>query len=415
MTSLSVLARVERITTLAKAALKQIPVSQMVIGLTIKLPLSWASHPFFRSKVKLEQQVQIEIIKGLDVLFVYVIDGHDLLPKVAAPVKVIEELESLPAEIDYRPIAKKTMRVSQQRFVKSVNDSRTVFGKIGNDPEGAYREATTLVEDLVEHLYETETPQLTLVGSGEVDVSVTQHGISVAVLAMMIAYTLSLPKKDIRDIALGSLFHDIGKLKVPEAIRRNKRTNLTTHEINFLNRHPNLGYDMLNQTGLFPEAMLDIVLHHHEFIDGSGFPHHLTEAKILLTTQIVALVNDYETLLFQHRTPQIALGILFKTHRSKHAENLIAVLVKILGIYPPGTIVRLTDDSIAKVMMTTTDVKKPHVWSCNLSGGEPCFRFLINEDVQVQYVMKLDELTDGAVNTLQANSPISFYFNNFKH
>jgi putative nucleotidyltransferase with HDIG domain len=387
----------------------------MVIGLTVKLPLSWTNHPFFRSKVKLEQQVQIEMIKGLDVSFVYVIDGHDLLPKTDEPVEIEQPEEVVLEEIDYRPLAKKSMRVSQQRFVKSVNDSRTVFGKIVSDPEGAYREAATLVEDLVEHLYETETPQLTLVGSGEVDVSVTQHGLSVAVLAMMIAYTLSLPKKDIRDIALGSLFHDIGKLKVPESIRRKKRADLTAHEINFLKIHPNVGYDMLNRTGLFPQAMLDIVLHHHEFIDGSGFPDHLTEAKILLNTQIVSLANDYETLLFQHRTPQIALGILFKTHSGKHAENLIAVLVKILGIYPPGTIVHLTDDSVAKVMMTTADVKQPHVWSCNVSGGESSLRFLINEDVQVHDVIKLEALTDGAVKTLQAYRPISFYFNSFNH
>ncbi|MFT6133154.1 MAG: putative nucleotidyltransferase with HDIG domain [Shewanella sp.] len=252
-------------------------------------------------------------------------------------------------------------------------------------------------------------------GSGETDISVTQHGISVAVISMMIAHTLSLSKKEVRDIALGSLFHDIGKLKVPEAIRRKKRGELTDHEINFLKMHPNFGHEMLNRTGLFPEAMLDIVLHHHEFIDGSGFPNNLTEAKILPTTQIVSLANDYETLLHQYQTPQVALGILFKTHSSKHSDNLISVLVKILGIYPPGTIVRLTDESIAKVMMTTADVKQPHVWSCNLSGGEPSFRFLINEDVQVQEVMKLDELSEGAIKTLQANSPISFYFNNFNH
>lgn len=360
---------------MAKTELTQIPVSQMVIGLTVKLPLSWTSHPFFRSKVKLEQQVQIEMIKGLDVSFVYVIDGHDLLPKVDEPVEIEPPEEVVEQEIDYRPLAKKSMRVSQQRFVKSVNDSRTVFGKIVSDPEGAYREAATLVEDLVDHLYESETPHLTLVGSGETDVSVTQHGISVAVISMMIAHTLSLSKKEVRDIALGSLFHDIGKLKVPEAIRRKKRGELTDHEINFLKMHPNFGHEMLNRTGLFPEAMLDIVLHHHEFIDGSGFPNNLTEAKILTTTQIVSLANDYETFLHQYQTPQVALGILFKTHSSKHSDNLISVLVKILGIYPPGTIVRLTDESIAKVMMTTADVKQPHVWSCNLSGGNLVFVF----------------------------------------
>ncbi|MDD8057722.1 MULTISPECIES: HD-GYP domain-containing protein [Shewanella] len=399
---------------MAKAELTKIPVSQMVIGLTVKLPLSWTSHPFFRSKVKLEQQVQIEMIKGLDVEFVYVIDGFDLLPEVEEVIEEIPVEEEQVKEIDYRPLAKKSMRVSQQRFVKSVNDSRTVFGKVLSDPEGAYREAATLVEELIEHLYESETPHLTLVGSGEVDASVTQHGVSVAVLSMMIAYALSLSKKEMRDIALGSLFHDIGKLKVPEDIRR-KRGELTDVEANFLKMHPNFGYDMLKRTGLFPEAMLDIVLHHHEFIDGSGFPHQLTEAKMLITTQVVSLANDYETLLNQYRTPQVALGILFKNHSKKHSDKIISVLVKILGIYPPGTIVRLSDDTIAKVMMTTSDVKQPHVWSCDVHGADPSFRFLLNEDVQVKEVIKFEELTDGAVKTLQANNPISFYFNHFNH
>ncbi len=404
----------ERITTLAKTELTQIPVSQMVIGLTVKLPLSWTSHPFFRSKVKLEQQVQIEMIKGLDVDFVYVVDGHELLPVAETPVEIEQPQEEHIQEVDYRPLAKKSMRVSQQRFVKAVNDSRTVFGKVVSDPEGAYREAATLVENLVEHLYESETPHLTLVGSGEADVSVTQHGISVAVLAMMIAHALSFTKKDVRDIALGSLFHDIGKLKVPEEIRR-KRTELTEVESNFLKQHPNFGHDMLKRSGLFPEAVLDIVLHHHEYIDGSGYPDGLNEFKLLNNTQVVSLANDYETLLAKYHTPQIALGILFKNHSSKHSDKLISVLVKILGIYPPGTIVRLTDDTIAKVMMTTADVKQPHVWACDSSGGAPSFRFLINEDVHVQEVIKINELTDGAVKTLQANNPISFYFNHFNH
>ncbi|GGB51193.1 HD-GYP domain-containing protein [Shewanella inventionis] len=399
---------------MAKAELTQIPVSEMVIGLTVKLPLSWTSHPFFRSKVKLEQQVQIEMIKGLDVDFVYVIDGHDLLPVVEAPVDVESPAEEQTQEVDYRPLAKKSMRVSQQRFIKCVNDSRTVFSKVVSDPEGAYREAATLVESLVEHLYESDTPHLTLVSSGEADVSVTQHGISVSVLSMMIAHALALSKKEVRDIALGSLFHDIGKLKVPEEIRR-KRGELSDVETNFLKKHPNFGYDMLTRSGLFPEAILDIVLHHHEYIDGSGFPDGLTEAKLLMTTQVVSLANDYETLLSKYHTPQIALGILFKNHSSKHSDKLISVLVKILGIYPPGTIVRLTDDSMAKVMMTTADVKQPHVWACDSTGGNPGFRFLINEDVQVKEVIKIDELTEGATKTLQTNNPISFYFNHFSH
>lgn len=76
--------------------------------------------------------------------------------------------------------------------------------------------------------------------------------------------------------------------------------------------HPNFGYDMLNRSGLFPKEVLNIVLHHHEFIDGSGFPDGLSGAKIPIITQIVSLANDYDQQLSgqQASSPQVALGLL---------------------------------------------------------------------------------------------------------
>lgn len=244
-----------------------------------------------------------------------------------------------------------------------------MFGKIVSDPEGAYRQSATLVEEMLSHLQEVEQPFLTLVGMDENEVSVTQHGVSVAVIAMMIGHALDLTPRELRDIALGSLLHDIGKLKVPENIRR-KLSALTTNEANYLQMHPNFGYDMLNRSGLFPKEVLNIVLHHHEFIDGSGFPDGLTGNKIPIVTQIVALANDFDQHLSgqQASSPQVALGYLFKNRAAKHAESLISVLVKILGIYPPGTIVKLSDDSVAKVIMTTKEVAQPQVWACKPDG-----------------------------------------------
>ncbi|QIR14235.1 HD-GYP domain-containing protein [Shewanella aestuarii] len=399
---------------MAKTELTQIPVSQMVLGLTVKLPLSWNKHPFLINKIKLEQQAQIELIKGLDVSFVYVLAGHDLLLPIDEVEQPQVEENQQEQQQDFKGEARKTMRLGQQRFVKAINDSRSIFGKVVSDPEGCYREVATLVEDLVDHLYEVENPCLTIVTNGDNDISVTQHGISVAVISMMIAYAYGLDKKQIRDISLGSIFHDIGKLKVPDSIRR-KRGELTEQEANFLKMHPNFGFDMLNRVNLFPEAMLDIVLHHHEYIDGSGFPDGLTAKKIPITTQIVSLANDFDDLLQKYHSPQIALGTLFKLHSEKHTEQLIAILVKVLGIYPPGTLVRLSDGTIGKVMMTTKDVKQPHVWTCNESGAQASLRFLVDETIEIVEVIKLDSLTDGAIKTLQAKSPISFYFSRFSN
>lgn len=397
----------------AKAEPIQIPLSKLQIGLTVKLPLSWKNHPFLLNRIKIEEDAQIELIKSLGVPYVIVLSGDELLEEEdseeISQVKVDEVVVDPVAEAKQQ--ARKSLRLSQKRFIDSLNESRSMFGKIGSDPEGAYREAATLVENLLDHMHEFKHPHLALVSAGESDNSVTQHGISVAVIALMIAKAMEMPKSDMRDIALGCLFHDIGKLRVPESIRR-KNTPLTTSEVNFLKMHPNFGNDMLSKTGLFNKAVLNIVLHHHEFIDGSGFPDGLTEKKIPIGTQLVSLANDYDDQLWTDvsRSPQVALGYLFKNHAGKHSETLIAVLVKLLGIYPPGTLVKLSDGCVGKVMMTTSSVKQPQVWACNIDGGEPSLRFLIQEEVFVESVLKVEELQENALKVLQVDKGISFYF-----
>lgn len=396
---------------MAKAEQIQLPLSKLQIGITVKLPLSWKNHPFLFNRVEIKEEAQIELIKSLGVPYVILLSGEELLPEEVEEVEVEQEVQETVKEIDPKLLARRSLRLSQQRFVQSVNDSRVAFSKVGSDPEGAYRCSVTLVEELLEHMLEVDTPFLALVSAGESDSSVTQHGISVAVVALMIAKALDMAKSDMRDIALGCLYHDIGKLKVPDAIRR-KKGALTDHEANFMKMHPNFGYDMLNKSGLYDPAVLNIVLHHHEFIDGTGYPDGLKGNKIPMVTQVVSLANDYDRQLWSEnvRSPQVALGYLFKNRAGKHAESLIAVLVKILGIYPPGTIVELSDQSVGKVMMTTEEVKQPQVWACQPDGSEAGLRFLSKENVLVEKVLKLEELSEGAMKALQADMGISFYF-----
>lgn len=395
---------------MAKAKQIHLPLSKLQIGLTVKLPLSWKNHPFLFNRVEIKQEAQIELIKSLGVPYVILLSGQELLPEEVKEV-VEKQVKQAVKEVDLKALVRKSIRLSQQRFVLCVSESRTAFSKISSDPEGAYRSSVTLVEEMLDHMLEIDTPFLALVSAGESDASVTQHGISVAVIALMIAKAMDMPKSDMRDIALGCLYHDIGKLRVPDFIRR-KKGSLNEHETNFLKKHPNFGYDMLNKSGLYDQTVLNIVLHHHEFIDGTGYPDGLKGNKIPMVIQVVSLANDYDRQLWSENTssPQVALGYLFKNRAGKHSEALIAVLVKILGIYPPGTLVELSDRSVGKVMMTTKEVRQPQVWSCNPDGSEASLRFLIKEKVFVEKVLKIADLSDGAMKALQADMGISFYF-----
>ncbi|MGL5358538.1 MAG: HD-GYP domain-containing protein, partial [Shewanella sp.] len=263
---------------MARVVQQKLLLSEIQLGMRVKLPLSWTNHPFLFNRVDITSPEQIEMIRGLGVPYVFLInDANDEVEVVADEDDLDDESQSVlddnapsaPAR-DLQVVTRKAMRLSQKRFLESVNDCRNAYSKVVSDPEGAYRLSSALVEELLSHLHEVQTPFLTLVGNDEKGVSVTQHGISVAVLALMIGHALDLSGRELRDIALGSLFHDIGKLKVPDVIR-SKRLPLSSHEANYLQMHPNFGYDMLNRSGLFPKEVLDIVFHHHEFIDGSGY------------------------------------------------------------------------------------------------------------------------------------------------
>ncbi|NRD74344.1 DUF3391 domain-containing protein [Shewanella sp. VB17] len=397
---------------MARAEKIHLPLAKLQLGITIKLPISWKHHPFLFNRIKIKEEAQIELIKSLGISYVILVSGHELIPEDEEEIEEVQEVVDETPQIDTKSQARKALKVSQQRFIQNVNDSRTAFSKTSSDPEGAYHSAMAIVKGMMEHMSEVDRPELALVSAGESDTSITQHGISVAVVALMMAKVLGMSESDMSDIALGCLYHDIGKLKVPENIRT-KKGPLSDTEANFMKTHPNFGYDMLSKSGLFPESVLNIVRHHHEFIDGSGYPDGLTADNIPMLTQIVSLANDFDSQLWAEsiRSPQVALGFLFKKRAGKHDDSLVASLVKTLGIYPPGTIVMLSDGNVAKVMMTTREVKQPQVWVCDPDGSNSGLKLLIEDNVTIEQVIKIEELSEGAMKTLQPEMGISFYFN----
>ena len=395
-------------------SLPEIPVSDIKVGQTIKLPLSWTNHPFLRNKVFLKSEVEIEMIKGLGVPRVILLQDIHSQPEVKSQTDAPatdDEKHEVVQPVDESKLLKKSLLASQKKFSKTISDNKAVHSKVVTDPEGAHRLSASTVESLLSHMLETDKPFLTLVEGNDTEVSLSQHCVSVAVVSMLMARLLKVDEELIRDIALGSLLHDYGKFKVPDSILR-KRGELTVSERNFYNLHPNYGVNVLSGQNYISKVALHIIGHHHEFIDGSGYPDGLKAKQIPLSTQIVSLVNEFDNLLADDRfpTPQIALGHLFKNGAKRHSTNLISALVKIMGIYPPGTLVKLSDGCVGKVMVTGEQVKKPNVLSCEVNGKNTRLKVLSQTDVEIQKVITVDDLSNEARISLRANTPISFYF-----
>jgi putative nucleotidyltransferase with HDIG domain len=178
------------------------------------------------------------------------------------------------------------------------------------------------------------------------------HALNVAMLAMMLARELGMSAQDIEQLGIGCLFHDVGKNRIPDRVQRIEHP--TRAEINLLQQHCAYGAETGAKMGLSRQA-LDIILQHHECFDGTGYPNLLIGDEISPPARIAAIVNTYDNHCnprspAQALTPYEALSHMYAHERHRFDVAYLSVFVRCMGVYPPGTLVRLTDDSIGLVV-----------------------------------------------------------------
>jgi HD-GYP domain-containing protein (c-di-GMP phosphodiesterase class II) len=151
--------------------------------------------------------------------------------------------------------------------------------------------------DLVEHeeAFLGGRVRAILIRLGEKDPSTEGHTRRVATLAVAIGERLGLPEGRLRQLALGGLLHDVGKLSVPNAIL-NKPGKLTDAEFAEIRRHPGAGRELLVELGAFPPLVLDLVESHHERLDGRGYPNSVPAGELDLAVRILTVADVYDAL-----------------------------------------------------------------------------------------------------------------------
>lgn len=178
------------------------------------------------------------------------------------------------------------------------------------------------------------------------------HSLRVTAIATLIGERLGLPERDMYILRTGGLLHDIGKLSVPQEIL-DKRGALTDDERAIMETHPVEGYRIL-QAFHHPRAsaIRDIVRHHHERLDGSGYPDRLTGPQISQFARIVAVADCYEAMTSDrpYRRAMSAVQALTILEQDANAGKLDAEVLRHLRelvlnsrIPPPHAFVRSAD------------------------------------------------------------------------
>jgi HD-GYP domain-containing protein (c-di-GMP phosphodiesterase class II) len=169
-----------------------------------------------------------------------------------------------------------------------------------------------------------------------------------------------MPVEASKHLGMGAVFHDIGKVEIPDKILR-KTEPLTKPEQSFLELHCEYGLDIAKKAGLSKQAA-EMVMQHHEFVDGSGYPGKLKAEKISPLTKVVSIVNAYDNLcnptnLADALTPHEALSQMFAVKRNKFDAGMLKVFIHCMGVYPPGSIVQLSNEM--QGMVISVNSSKP--------------------------------------------------------
>ncbi|MDI1300100.1 HD domain-containing phosphohydrolase [Methylotenera sp.] len=346
-----------------------INVSQLQVGIYVHLDLGWMDHPFTLSNFKVKDEEQISIIKktGLTRLR-YDPKRSDCQPlplKVDAPSAeaIVDEDEDEPLEEataineDNTALRLKELHqainVCERKFINTSNIARQVTRNILTDSKASIEQAALIVNDMVDTaLMEGDVAVHALNGNRSSDANFV-HPLNVTVLALLVAKSINISKEDARILGMAALFHDIGKAEISDKILL-KKDPLTKSEQSHFEQHSEIGARMAQEVGL-PVRIGKIIMQHHEYADGSGYPKHLRSEQTDPFARLIAIVNGYDNLcnpsnVALAKTPYEALAHMYASQRAKYDESLLKRLIKSLGIYPPGSIVQLSTGSYATVI-----------------------------------------------------------------
>ena len=333
--------------------LKRIPAARLRPGMFIqRFEGSWLAHPFWRRSFLLQEPEDLRKIldAGIPEVWIDTDKGADLaeaakpqpqaLPE-AAPPPPASPAPALPARVD---LASELGR-ARKLYEESRGKMRAMFAeaRLGRaiDPEAA----GSLVEDIAASLQRNPWALISVTRLKNSDEYTYMHSVAVCALMIALGRQLHLPEEQVREAGTAGLLHDLGKARIAPGIL-NKAGKLSEREFEHIKTHPRQGWDMLRQVRGISDAALDVCLHHHEKMDGTGYPDGLAGESISLFARMGAVCDVYDAITSNRPykkgwDPGESLRNMARWTGSHLDAKVFGAFVKSVGIYPVGSLVRL--------------------------------------------------------------------------
>ena len=346
--------------------LKKIAISQIETGMFVdSVEGSWLNHSLWKMRFVVQDEEMLARVRqcGANECWIDTSKGRDLPPTAsviagtppAAPVAAkVTEKRSMADELQN---AANVLKHSREAMTSLFAEAR--MGNAVNTSD-----CQPLVNDIVESVDRNSDALLSLCRLKIADEYTYMHSVSVCALMVSLGRQLGLDDAACRDAGMAGLLHDLGKAKMPQDII-NKPGKLTDEEFTIIKSHPVKGYEMLIESGVNNERVLDVCRHHHERVDGRGYPDKLDEASISLIARMSAVCDVYDAVTSNRPykagwdpAEAIAQMASWKGHFD---PIVLQTFVKTIGIYPVGSLVRMASGKLGVVVEQNAKLTAPKV------------------------------------------------------
>lgn len=300
--------------------------TDMVIGRTI-----WneAGRPLLQKGVKVTEQI-IQRLQDLSVQYVYIDD-------------------SISTDIEIKEVMPRAVRQhAVDRIVSSFNELKKLKGKdITYCLDQQSKHFVAIIDDLLDNITSNHEILTVLSDAFLYDDYIYQHSLQVAIYSIAIAKEMHYNAVEIRQIGIGAILHDVGKMMIPQEILK-KPSRLTNEEYEIMKLHTKYGFDVLRNLHTISLLSAHCAFQHHERLDGSGYPRGLLDFEIHPYAKIIAVADVFDAVTSNRvyrkkMLPSDGMEIIKEGSGTLYDEKVVNALKRCVSYYPNGTVLLLSD------------------------------------------------------------------------
>ena len=343
--------------------LKKIRIAQVTQGMYVhKICGKWLDHPFWKGSFPVSDTRTLSTLRSLGNKEVWIDTSKGL--DVAIDVRPGQRPPAAPAEAE--PGHPKAPAMARTEFGSDVEQAEAIRDRARRVAMSLFRDArmgkalsmdaaADIVEEVNNAITRNSAAMLSVLRLKKKDDYTYLHSVAVAALMMALGRRLGIEGEPLKELGIAGLLHDIGKVGVSDTVL-NKPGRLSPLEMASVRLHPQIGWDILSRESAASAVALDVCLHHHEKTDGSGYPDKLPAGSISQAARMGAICDVYDAITSDRPykkgwEPAEAIRRMAEWQDGHFDREIFHAFVKLIGIYPTGTLVRLSSERLAVVLV----------------------------------------------------------------